>query len=304
MSLPERLVVIGCGLIGSSAAASARAAGVERIIGVDADAAALETGRALGLFDAPASDDAPRAGDLVLVAVPTLAIPAVLEVLVGADGTFAGGAVVTDAGSVKESVLVGARSLPGGLPARFVPGHPIAGSERSGVTAADPTLFRGRRVILTPVEGTERRGVALVGRFWEALGARVSEMDVGEHDRILAMTSHLPHLLAFALVDTLGRLPEHEDVFALAAGGFRDFTRVASSDPVMWSDIFVANAEPTLAILDGFRADLDTLRALLARRDRTALHELFTRAKALRDTHVVPATLAADAAAEPGETGR
>ena len=186
------------------------------------------------------------------------------------------------------SVVVDAiTALPGGPPPRFVPGHPIAGSERSGIGAARGELFRGRRVILTPLEATDPAATARVSALWEAVGADVSTMDVTDHDRVLAMTSHLPHLLAFALVDTLGREPEHESIFGLAAGGFRDFTRIASSDPVMWADIFTANGPATVAILDRLLEDLGVLRALLERGDRDALLALLGRAKRLRDEHVL-----------------
>lgn len=288
MNLPGRLIVIGTGLIGGSVAAAARERGFAGyVVGVDADRAALETGLGLGLFDAVGMPSDPGADDLILIAVPTLAVPGVLAGLHREDGRFAGGATVTDAASVKGCVVDAAAALPGGMPARFVPGHPIAGSERSGVSAARMDLFRDRRVILTPTIATDADAIARARGLWEALGAEVVEMDVGEHDRVLAMTSHLPHLLAFALVDTLGRQSEHTEIFRLAAGGFRDFTRIASSDPVMWGDIFTANADAVLLILDRYQQDLAGLRTLLETGDRDALLALFGRAKHLRDAHVL-----------------
>jgi 3-phosphoshikimate 1-carboxyvinyltransferase len=287
MSEVRRLVVIGTGLVGGSVAAAARGAGfTERVVGVDADPAALEAGLGAGLLDATGLPEDLGPDDLVVLAVPTLAVPGALEELVDDAGVLAGGAVVTDTASVKGTVVAALQGLPPAARARFVPGHPIAGSERSGIGAARPDLFRGHRVLLTPEPGTAPEAVARVEGLWRAAGAEVLRMDVAEHDRILAMTSHLPHLLAFALVDTLGAQREHEEIFRHAAGGFRDFTRIASSDPVMWRDVFAANGPAVLSILDRFVADLGRLRAQLEAGDRDALHETFTRAKALRDAHV------------------
>lgn len=297
MTRAGRLLICGVGLIGGSVAAGLRAHFPEAIIGVDADPDALAAAQRAGLIDAigwPADRGAAGSGaaalgpaDTVLIAVPTLSVPAVLESLWDAErGLLAGGAVVTDVASVKQPVIDAALSICGRLPANLVPGHPIAGSERSGVGAARPDLFRDHRVILTPAEQTAAAAIERVREIWEALGAEVCFMPVAEHDRVLAMTSHLPHLLAFALVDTLGRVPEHEAVFRFAAGGFRDFTRIASSDPVMWSDIFTANATAVSRVLDALEAELGELRALLDAGDREGLRAIFTRAKALRDTHV------------------
>ncbi len=286
-----RLLVCGVGLIGGSVAAGLREQGAETIIGVDTDRQALAAAQRAGLIDATGWPDDLGPTDLVLIAVPTLTVASVLaELWDGERGVLAGGAVVTDVASVKQSVLDAALASCGRMPANLVPGHPIAGSERSGVAAARADLFRGHRVILTPVEQTAAAAIDRVRAAWEALGAEVCTMPVADHDRILAMTSHLPHLLAFALVDTLGRVPEHEAVFRFAAGGFRDFTRIASSDPVMWSDIFAANAEAVGGILDALERELDELRALLDAGDREGLRSIFTRAKALRDTHVIGAS--------------
>ena len=290
MSLPGRLVIVGAGLIGGSVAAAARERGyASYVVGVDAARSALEQGTGLALLDAVGMPRDLGPDDLLVIATPTLAVPGVLEELAAGDGSFAGGATVTDVASVKGSVVAAAAALPGGVPERFVPGHPIAGSERSGIGAARADLFAGRRVILTPVAGTDAAACARVRDLWTALGAEVTEMDLAEHDRILAMTSHLPHLLAFALVDRLGREPEHETIFGLAAGGFRDFTRIASSDPVMWADIFTANGAATRDVLDRLLADLGTLRDRLEAGDRDALLEVLGRAKRLRDEHVLGA---------------
>lgn len=290
MPLPGRLLICGFGLIGGSIAAAARQAGmVETIIGVDADPAVLDEARRLGLLDAAGWPGDLGPDDLVLIAVPTLSVAAILDGLWDAEqGILAGGAVVSDVASVKQPVLDAALTVCGRLPANLVPGHPIAGSERSGVGAARADLFRDHRVILTPVAETAALARQRVADLWQGLGAEVLDMAVDEHDRVLAMTSHLPHLLAFALVDTLGRLPEHEAVFRFAAGGFRDFTRIASSDPVMWSDIFSANAPAVSDVLDRLEAELVELRSLLEAGDREGLRAIFARAKALRDAHVTP----------------
>lgn len=289
MAWPGRLLICGVGLIGGSIAAGVRQADPDRhIIGIDAPEA-LAAATRLGLIDAAGWPEDLGPDDLLLIAVPTLTVARIIEDLWDpGTGLLAGGAVVTDVASVKQPVIDAAESVCGELPPNLVPGHPIAGSERSGAEAARADLFAAHRVILTPQPATAAAARERVAGLWQQLGAEVLDMDVGEHDRVLAMTSHLPHLLAFALVDTLGRVPEHEAVFRFAAGGFRDFTRIASSDPVMWSDIFSANASAVTAVLDRLEAELAELRALLDSGDRDGLRQLFARAKALRDAHVDP----------------
>jgi prephenate dehydrogenase len=297
-----RLIVVGAGLIGASVAAGARAAGhAGRIVGVDRDPATEAEGLRRGLFDEVGMPDDLCAADTLVIAVPTLAVPQVLAGLVDpATGRLAGDAVVTDTASVKGSVVAATRSWAPRARRRFVPGHPIAGSERSGIAAGRADLFAAHRVILTPQADVDPEAVLRVERLWRALGAEVLSMEVLEHDRILAMTSHLPHLLAFALVDTLGSRAEHAEIFRHAAGGFRDFTRIASSDPVMWGDVFAANAGPVLEILDRYIADLGALRSLLEAGDRDALLAVFARAKALRDRHLVDAARGGSPGEESG----
>jgi len=215
--------------------------------------------------------------DLVLVAVPSLTVEAVLAEIGDTS------AVVTDAASVKGEVIGAARRVFGEVPANFVPGHPIAGSEHSGYTASFPALFHGKKVILTPLDNTDAAAVELVTALWEMLGAEVLQMDVPQHDAVLAATSHLPHLLAFALVDTLSQQGASEEIFRYAAGGFRDFTRIASSDPQMWHDIFLANGEPTVTVLDDYIENLYRLRKVIQEKDSAELMTTFTRAKESRD---------------------
>jgi 3-phosphoshikimate 1-carboxyvinyltransferase len=192
-------------------------------------------------------------------------------------------AVVTDVASVKQAVVDAVVEVFGKVPATFVPGHPIAGSEQSSYTAAKSDLFVNRKVILTPLDDTDPTALALVRQLWELSGAEVLQMSVAHHDDVLAATSHLPHLLAYALVDTLSQQGESEEIFRYAAGGFRDFTRIASSDPVMWRDIFLTNGVATVAILDKYVEDLQRLRKALVDGDATVLFDTFRRAKQSRD---------------------
>jgi prephenate dehydrogenase len=195
-------------------------------------------------------------------------------------------AVVTDAGSVKGSVVNDLKAVYGELPDFFVPGHPIAGTERSGAEAAFAELYRNRRVILTPLQETDSEALALVERMWRYCGADVVRMSVEHHDEVLAATSHLPHMLAYSLVDSLARMKENDEIFRYAAGGFRDFTRIASSNPVMWRDICVANQDELHRMLTRFADELHELAGLLKSGDEAGLLELFQRAKAARDRYV------------------
>ena len=281
--LIDRLAVIGLGLIGASFAKGLRERGLcGEVVGFDLDVESRRQAVELGVVDRCADDlaSACRGADVIQLAVPILAMERVLEQLASLD---LGEAVLTDVGSAKGNVVRCARECFGKMPARFVPGHPIAGSERSGVTAAQSTLFRRHKVILTPVSDTDPVALALVDKLWRALGADVEHMDVAHHDEVLAATSHLPHLLAFGLVDSLAKRNENLEIFRYAAGGFRDFTRIAGSDPVMWHDIFLANREAVLHTLDDFRADLEALRAAVDEGDGHTLLGVFTRARAARE---------------------
>jgi len=281
----ERLAVAGVGLIGGSLALAAREAGLAgEVVGIGRRPERLMRAAELGAVDRWSTDPAEgvAGADLVVLAVPLGAMRTVMEAVAPGLGPET---IVTDVGSAKAAVVADARAALGAAFARFVPGHPIAGTERSGVEAAFATLFRGHRVILTPVAETARGAVARVRALWEAVGAEVVEMAPARHDRILAATSHLPHLLAYALVDLLAGLDEREEVFANAAGGFRDFTRIASSDPVMWRDVCLANREALVEMLDRYGEALAALRGAVAAGDGAALERLFARAKAARDAH-------------------
>ncbi|MGB5830568.1 MAG: prephenate dehydrogenase/arogenate dehydrogenase family protein, partial [Thiohalocapsa sp.] len=202
------------------------------------------------------------------------------------NGALRADAVVTDAGSVKGSVIADAAAVFGKVPQWLVPGHPIAGTERSGVAASFPELYQNRRVILTPLPQTDADALAKVRAMWQATGAEVSEMDVAHHDQVLAATSHLPHMLAFALVDSLTRMQDTDEMFRYAAGGFRDFTRIASSNPVMWRDICIANADALSRMLGRFGEEMSDLAETIRRGDGDHLLEIFTRAKTARDCFV------------------
>jgi len=279
------LCVIGVGLIGGSLARAARAAELAtEIIGAGRDAAHLERALALGVIDGYELDigRAVAAADLVVVAVPLGAMEAVFRAMAP---HLASGTVVTDVGSAKGSVLDTARRVFGSVPPGFVPGHPVAGTERSGVEASFAELFAGRRVILTPVPETDGHAIAQVRGLWERVGAEVIEMSAEHHDELLAATSHLPHLLAYTLVDTLARMDESAEIFQFAAGGFRDFTRIASSDPVMWHDICLANRGAIVKTLERFGQDLNQLAEAIRRGDSEAILALFRRAKDARDRY-------------------
>ncbi|WP_371924914.1 bifunctional prephenate dehydrogenase/3-phosphoshikimate 1-carboxyvinyltransferase [Pseudomonas sp. R5(2019)] len=278
-----RLVVVGLGLIGGSFAKGLRESGLCReVVGVDLDAQSRKLAVELGVVDRCEADLAAACvgADVIQLAVPILAMEKLLAKLAALD---LGSAVLTDVGSAKGNVVRAAREAFAGRLSHFVPGHPIAGSEQSGVEASNAALFRHHKVILTPLAETDPAALAVVDRMWRTLGADVEHMQVERHDEVLAATSHLPHLLAFGLVDSLAKRNENLDIFRYAAGGFRDFTRIAGSDPVMWHDIFLANREAVLRTLDTFRSDLDALREAVDAGDGHQLLGVFTRARVARE---------------------
>jgi len=279
----KRLCIIGVGLIGGSVARALRNANVvNHIVGAGRDAAHLATAKKLGVIDEYTTDfaDAASDADVVLIATPLGAIQGVMAAIkpvVTAD------TVITDVGSAKECVIDNFRTVFGELLPGFVPGHPIAGTEQSGVEASFAELFQERRVILSPHAKTSTRALDTVRQLWQTCGAVVVEMEAHHHDEVLAATSHLPHMLAFALVDTLARMNDRREIFEYAAGGFRDFTRIASSDPDMWHDIFMSNRKEIVKVLQAFNADLHRLTQAVENGESDFLKETFRRAKSARD---------------------
>jgi prephenate dehydrogenase len=279
----QRLAIIGVGLIGGSLARALRQAGaVGEVVGCGRDSSHLQRAREMGVVDRWDTDPAAavQGADVVVLATPVGAMAALFGAIHPA---LSAQAVVTDVGSTKLSVIAAAQAVFGRCPANFVPGHPIAGTEKTGVEASVADLFRGRRVILTPVADTDPAATARVKALWQLAGAQVSEMSAQHHDHVLAATSHLPHVLAYALVDQLASMDDRMEIFAYAAGGFRDFTRIASSSPEMWRDIACANREALVAVLDGYLDNLRQLREAIARNDGESLLAAFRRAKQARD---------------------
>jgi prephenate dehydrogenase len=278
----KRVAIVGVGLIGGSFASALRRAGaVASVVGVDRNPQALERATSLGILDkvADSVSDAAAGSDLVVVSVPVRAVASVLhDVALSLDPS----AVVTDVGSTKADVASAARAELRSLFPRFVPGHPIAGREASGVDAATPDLFKGARIVLTPTPDTAPDAVELVRGCWEAAGGRVVALDAAAHDRIFAAVSHLPHLLAFALVSEITARPDAAELFGFAAGGFRDFTRIAASSPEMWRDIALQNRAALLAEIDRYVARIAVFRDLVERGDGPGLQRLMAEARASR----------------------
>jgi len=278
----KSLAVIGVGLIGGSFAMAMRRAGlVASVAGYDRDPAAMQKAAELGVIDrvCDSVSEAVRGSELVMVAVPVRAIARVLhDVSLSLDPE----AVVTDAGSTKGEVVNTAREELRERFPRFVPGHPIAGRETSGVEAASVELFRGARVVLTPAEETSPNAVSLVRSAWEGVGARVSTAVAEEHDRIFAAVSHLPHLLSFALVNEIASRENAAELLDFAAGGFRDFTRIAASSPEMWRDVALQNRDALLAELDRYGARLAVFRELIEKGEGAGLERLMAEARATR----------------------
>mgnify|MGYP000022794299 CR=1 FL=1 len=278
-----KLAIIGLGLIGGSLSKRARKEGfVAHAVGYTRTFGNAKLGVELDVTDSAARSiaEAVAGADVVVLAVPVKSFEATLAEI---KPHLKSGAILTDVGSVKGSFVRAVESVFGEMPDFVVPGHPIAGSEKSGVTASDANLFDHHKVILTPTETTNPDSLRLIREMWECCGAKVLEMSVKHHDEVLAATSHLPHLIAFSLVDTLAGDEDSQDIFRYAAGGFRDFTRIAASDPLMWHDIFLANDEATIGVLDRFVADLTELREAIKAQDGNHLLGVFTRARAARE---------------------
>lgn len=280
-----RLAIIGLGLLGSSLSLAARTHAIATtIVGCDASEAVVAEAKELGLCDDYTTDPSVcvENADLVILATP-------VGTYEGLAGTIApklkAGAILSDVGSVKEYVIASvAPHMPKGV--HFVPAHPVAGSEKSGPTAGFAELFEDRWCIITPMEGTDEAAISVVTEFWKRCGSSVASMDPVHHDKVLAITSHIPHLIAYNIVGTASDLEDdtREEVIKFSAGGFRDFTRIAASDPTMWRDVFLANKEAVLEMLGRFTEDLTALQRAIRRDDGDALFDLFSRTRSIRQS--------------------
>ena len=282
---PGKLVVVGTGLIGGSFALALKDAGkIGSVVGVGRGRDNLDEALRLAIVDrayALDEDWTPELEDaaLVLLATPVGAMPALFAAIAPHLGPET---ILTDAGSTKQDVIAAARIGLGAAFSRFVPAHPIAGSERSGAAAASASLFRGRQVVLTPLPETDPAAIACVRERWTQCGATVTLLASQRHDALLSAVSHLPHLLAFALISELADRPDAADYWRVAGTGLRDFTRLADSHPGMWRDICIANAARLRVDLSAYRSELDRIDAMLARGDGAALGDLFARSRAAR----------------------
>ncbi|MES2901645.1 MAG: prephenate dehydrogenase/arogenate dehydrogenase family protein [Pseudomonadota bacterium] len=278
----RKVVICGVGLIGGSFARAIRQAGMaDAIVGVGRSPQALARALELGIVDqiAPSMQDAMHGADLVLIAAPVAQTAAILASLLP---YLEPGAIVTDAGSTKSDVVAAARAVLGAKIGQFIPGHPIAGRETNGPDAAIVDLYRGKKTVLTPLAENAAADVARVAAAWSACGAIIHQLSPEEHDKVFASVSHLPHLLAYALVDDIANKPHAGLLFQYAASGFRDFTRIAGSSPEMWRDITLANQTALLGELDAYLAQLTGLRASLAASDGAAIEAVYANAQRAR----------------------
>lgn len=283
----NKLAIIGVGLIGGSLAQALKKADiVGEVVGYTRRPEQLKLAVDLGILDSGAVSvsQAVDSADMIVISTP---VAAMKDIFLQIAGSVTSDAVITDVGSVKQSIIADAGNALGEQIKNFVPGHPIAGAELSGPEASFAELFADHRVVLTPTDKTNREAVDKVSAMWSIAEAKVVEMDANSHDDIFAACSHVPHLLAYALVDSLIRRDDHETIFQFAAGGFRDFTRIASSDPVMWRDICVGNKEAIVRVLNQYRGDLDRMIDLVSKEDTNELEEIFKRAKHARDTYML-----------------
>ncbi|MGZ3180971.1 MAG: prephenate dehydrogenase [Telluria sp.] len=276
-----KVVIVGVGLIGGSFALALRRAGaVGELVGVGRDVAAVERARELGIIDAQAPlEQAVQGADLVLLAAPVAQTGAILAALLPHLGEHT---IVTDAGSTKSDVVAAARAALGERVRQFVPGHPIAGREKNGPEAALAELYAGKKAVLTPLPENAAQDVERVAQAWRACGAIVHQLTPEEHDKVFAAVSHLPHLLAYALVDDIANKPHANLLFQYAASGFRDFTRIAGSSPEMWRDITLANQAALLGELDAYLAQLNGLRSLLIQGDGRGIEAIYANAQQAR----------------------
>jgi len=280
----DKLAIIGVGLIGSSLSLALKEAGaVRQVIGFGRNQQNLARGVELGVLDDFTESIEACVGDadVIVVAVP---LGAMRKVFAELKSVVKKDAVITDVGSAKGSVVSAASDELGSIFTRFVPAHPIAGTENSGVEAGFATLYQNRRVIITPLEQTDQDAITVIDEMWRHCGATIEYLGVEHHDKVLAATSHLPHMLAFALVHYLSNLNDHEEIFRYAAGGFRDFTRIASGDPVMWRDVCVANGDAVVDLIEQYQQELERVKSAISAGDADGLLKLFGRAKSERDS--------------------
>jgi prephenate dehydrogenase len=295
----NKITIFGVGLIGGSFALALKKAGMAgQIVGVGRSAASVERARQLGIVDAVAASvaDAVRDADIVLLAAPVAQTEAVLASI---EPHLGAGTVVTDAGSTKSDVVVSARRALGEKIFQFVPGHPIAGRESNGPEAAIADLYAGKKVVLAPLPENPDEHVERVAQAWRQCGAIIHKLTPQEHDRIFAAVSHLPHLLAYALVDDIAGKPHADQLFQYAASGFRDFTRIAGSSPEMWRDISLANQTALLEELDAYMKQLSAVRRMLAAGDGSALEAVYANAQRARQQWI----RTIEAAEQPGKQG-
>ena len=287
-NMTQQITIIGVGLIGGSFALALREAGADvKLVGTGRSEANLRRAVERGIIDTWSTSlpDAVAGSDVVLMATPVGATNRIMQQMVPA---LSAGTIVTDAGSVKQSIIDSARQHMSHF-SNFVPAHPIAGTEHSGVEAGFASLYRGKRLILTPVKETSDAAIETVAGLWETTGAVLETMEPSHHDAVFAATSHLPHLLAFSLVETLYRMDQESPLLHHTGGGFADYTRIASSDPVMWRDVCLNNRDALLNALDVFNHGLEHLAGAIEAGDGEILEQLFTTAKITRDTKVLPA---------------
>lgn len=276
---PIRITIVGVGLIGGSLALALKRAGLaQEIVGTGSRPSTLARAKELGVIDIAQSNLglAVAQADLVVLAVP---VGSTKTVISGLRNVCTDSVVITDVGSTKQSVVEAVRAIAPDWESRFVPGHPVAGTEKSGPEAAFDSLFDGRRVILTPSERTDKAATEFVAEVWRAAGAEVCEMTPSHHDRVLGATSHLPHVLASSLVNCLANQQEHDEILQFAAGGFADFTRIASSHPAMWRDIVEANQGSVMEALDRFSEELAQFRSAIAKQDWGDVEHRFQQAR-------------------------
>jgi prephenate dehydrogenase len=274
----NKLCIIGVGLIGGSVARAARKQGLSKTIlgfGREDDLVNLQTAKQLGVIDDYCLNisEAVTNADCIVIATPVGAIESVFTLL---KPLWNEKVIYTDVGSTKINVITAAERVFGYVPDNLVPAHPIAGAEQSGAVASVDDLFINKRLIITPDKSTRPDMVQTMRKFWERLGTQVAIMDATHHDAILAATSHLPHIVAFALVDMLGHKDEQSEIFKYAASGFRDFTRIASSDPTMWLDICIANKNEIIPLIQQLKVELDKVESLLDSNDNQQLFNIFT----------------------------